>query len=106
MKQPSLSPNSDRFRGWILMALYGSLTILCFMLLYALFLLQGSFADRTTEFYATGVVTIIAAGFNARATTLHFKITMAGQPLPRLALKPFLFMAIALLFAGRLFGGI
>ena len=104
MKQPS--PNTDRFRGWILVALYGSLTLLCFMLLYALFLLQDEFTDRAIEFYATGAATIIAAGFNARATTQHFKITMAGQPLPRLALKPFLFMAIALLFAGRLFGGI
>lgn len=106
MHDQSPSHKIDRFRGWVLIALYASLAVLCLLILYALFALQQSFADRSLEYYATLAITGIAAAFNAKATATHFGVVRSESPLPPLALKPFLAVAVTLLFAGRLFGGL
>jgi len=104
-KQPP-SNDYERLRSWTLISLYGSMSLLCLMLLYALAILQASFTDRAIEFYGTTAITVIAAIYNGNACWAYYKCTRAGKPLPRLALKPFLFMAITLLFAGRLLSGL
>ncbi len=106
MQQKPPSNDYDRLRGWVLVSLYGSMAALCLMLIYALLMLQASFSEQQLEFYGTIAITAVAAIFNANAALSHYKLVKAGVTLPRLALKPFLFMAITLLFAGRLFGGL
>jgi len=100
------SNDYERLRGWILITLYGSMALLSLMILYALFMLQASFAGQTIAFYMAVAAALASVLFNARASGVHFRIIREGLPLPRLALKPFLFMAILLLLAGRLFGGL
>jgi len=100
-------PNDyERLRGWILITLHGSMALLSFLILYALFLLRASFADQSIAFYMAVAAALASILFNAKASGVHFRIVKEGLPLPRLALKPFLFMAILLLLAGRLFGGL
>ena len=104
MHQQPPANDLNRLRGWILILLYGSLALLCLMLLYALFALHGSFPEQMVAYYGTVAITSIAAVFNGSACFNHLKIVKAEQPLPRLALKPFLLMALTLLLVGRLFG--
>ncbi|PCI63352.1 MAG: hypothetical protein COB37_05170 [Kordiimonadales bacterium] len=95
----------DRFRGWTLIALYAALTVFSLMLLYVLYLAQSELTASTLTIYGMGISCIASALFNAWTTVRHFNIIRSGTELPRLALKPFLFMAIALTFAGQVFQG-
>jgi len=106
MQQTPPTNDFDRFRGWTLVALYGSMAVLCFMLLYALFITRAYFADRSLEYLATIAATLVAAGFNALTASRHYKLLQVRSAMPRLALKPFFFMAVTLLFAGRLFASL
>ena len=102
-----LSPqNHNRFRGWTLTLLFSTLTVSCMLVLYALYLLRASFAENSWGFYITLFTALVAVLFNLRAAINHYKITVSGQALPRMPLKPFFFMALMLFFAGRLFGGL
>jgi len=105
IQQPS-PQDFNLLRGWTLVALYGSLSILSLLLLYALYFSQSLFTEKMFQLYATGGITFISALYNASAATKFLKLTWAKKPMPRFALKPFLFMAVTLLFAGRLFGSI
>ncbi|MBL4791067.1 MAG: hypothetical protein JKY60_19140 [Kordiimonadaceae bacterium] len=93
----------DRFRGWTLIALYAALTVFSLMLLYLLFLAQNELKTSALTVYGMGISCTTSALFNAWTAVRHFRIIRSGTDLPRLALKPFLFMAIALTFAGQVF---
>lgn len=96
----------DRFRGWVLIAFYGAMTVLSLMLLYALFMLKDSFQAQSMELYGTMLIAGVSSYFNGSATLLHYRLVRLQSALPRLMLKPFLFMALTLLFAGRLLGNL
>ena len=106
MKNQPSSQNHNRFRGWTLTLLFSTLAVSCLLILYALFLLRASFDENPLGFYATLLTALVAIFFNIRVAITHFKITISEQLLPRLPLKPFLFMALTLFLAGRLFGGL
>ena len=104
-KAPS-KKHHTRFRGWTLTLLFSTLTVSCLLVIYALYLLRASFEEDTFGFYVTLLAALMASVFNARAAITHYKITASGQTLPRMPLKPFLFMALMLFVAGRLFGDV
>jgi len=100
------SPNDfDRFRGWALTALYASMALLSTMLLYALYRLKHTFEELDIHIIATAISCAAAALFSALAALRYYR-NIRGGTVPPLALKPFLFMALALAFAGRLFNGL
>ena len=98
--------NHNRFRGWTLTLLFSTLTVSCLLVIYALYLLRASFEENTLGFFVTLLAALMAILFNAKAAITHYKVTTSGQTLPRMPLKPFLFMALMLFVAGRLFGNV
>jgi len=100
------SGDLDRFRGWTLTALYASMAFLSALLLYALYRLRGVFEQLDIQIIATAVSCAASVVFSGLAAVRYFQTIRATGKAPRLALKPFLFMALALAFAGRLFNGL
>jgi len=90
----------------MLTILFGSLSVSCGLILYALILLHASFDANQFGFYLTLLVALVAAASNIKAAVAHFKMTGGGETLPRIPLRPFLFVALTLFLAGRLFDGL
>lgn len=93
----------DRFRGWALTALYGSMAILAMMLLLATYQIWSASADNSILLFlmaAAGVASVVSS---ATTCTRFLHIMRASESVPKLSLPPFLFLALTLFLASQLF---
>lgn len=91
----------DRFRGWALMALYASMSVLGVMLVFAAYRLWPSMDDGSTYVFfltACGAATVI---LSAR-TALDFYRKLRRGDRPKLVLLPFVLMVLTLFTASEL----
>ncbi len=96
-------PQIDRFRGWSLAALYGALAGFSALLVFATYKLGQAVPEASMLVWLVVIAGSVTTGLSAR-TCYHFIRTLRVENrAPRLALTPFLAMAITLLAASNLF---
>ncbi|WP_417458801.1 hypothetical protein [Kordiimonas sp.] len=95
----------DRFRGWALTALYGSITLLSAMLILAAYMVWPAFEGDSMLVLGTGLMGLATALFGLRVTLEYVRAMRGHSGLPKLALMPFIFMAMTMIAASQLFGG-
>lgn len=95
----------DRFRGWILMALYACMAILCLMLMLAAFQFWPSLEDGSATVFLLAAAAAITAILSVRTSFCFYKALKAGER-PKLAMVPFFLMAVTLFTASKLFAGV
>ena len=94
----------DRFRGWALIALYASMAVLSILLVVAIFLILSAGETHSLLAVASTATLAATAIFSLFACSRIYHALQAKGALPRLALLPFIFMALSIIELGELFG--
>ncbi|NVJ98556.1 MAG: hypothetical protein HWE25_10415 [Alphaproteobacteria bacterium] len=95
----------DRFRGWALTALYGSMAILAVMLVFATYQFWASTGENSVGVFLLAGSGVAATLFSAITCTRFLGIMRNSDETPRLALLPFFLMAVTLFLASQVFVG-
>ena len=103
MSLPPETPNIDRFRGWALTALYGSMVLFSLLLLVATYLIYPSYQGDSMLVLGTGLLGLATAIFSLRSMLAFISALRARDGDPGVAFLPFVFMTLTVLASSQIF---
>ncbi|WP_417450909.1 hypothetical protein [Kordiimonas sp.] len=104
MSLPPETPNIDRFRGWALTALYGSMTLFSLLLVATTYMIYPSYQGDSMMVLGTGLLGLATAIFSLRSMLAFVSALRARDGDPGVAFMPFVFMTLTVLAASQVFG--